>query len=160
MIDEAIYCSARPLLLSCYSTHIGKETDPMKTCLTLLMSLALLGYFIGCSSSSGSSSSTTQTSDATPPSATTRPIPPDSIFAKVKMGEDKEAVYADIGQPTSTYGPYPTGKSFIPFHSSSDTVRIGAHYKGVGIVTFGNDSSATSGFSVVDVSYDPNDPGQ
>jgi hypothetical protein len=118
-----------------------------------------MALFIGCGSSGGSGSST-QASNATPPSATTRPIPPDSIFARVKMGEERDAVYADIGQPTSSGGQYQTGKAFIPFHyGGGDDMRFQAHYKGVGQITFGNDSAYTSGWSVVDVTYDPNDPG-
>ena len=35
-----------------------------------------------------------------------------------------------------------TGKAFIPFHySGGDDMRMAAHYKGVGVITFGNDSS-------------------
>lgn len=147
------------LVISCHLIILGKGDPFMKTSLTILSSLALIALFVGCHSSGSDNGSSTQASSSAPPSATTRPIPPDSIFARVKMDEDKNAVFADIGQPTSTYGPYPSGKSWIPFHSSSDNVRLAAHYKGVGVVTFGNESSAPSGFSVVDVYYDPNDPG-
>jgi hypothetical protein len=130
----------------------------MKTVLTLLTSVALLALFIGCGSSNNSSS--TQASNSTPPSAATRPIPPDSIFAKVKMGEERDEVFRDIGQPTSMGAPYQTGKAWIPFHyGGGDDMRMAAHYKGVGIITFGNDSAYTSGYSVVDVTYDPSDPG-
>jgi hypothetical protein len=122
--------------------------------------IACLGFYAGCHSGSDSSSSSSSDSSSTPPSATTRPIPPDSIFAKVKMGEEQNDVYAAIGQPTSVGAPYTTGKEFIPFHyGGGDVTRVQAHYKGVGVITFGNDSSYTSGFSVVDITYDPNDPG-
>lgn len=131
----------------------------MRICLTLLTSLAILGFAFGCHSS-GTDTSTTQTSNATPPSAATRPIPPDSILARVKMGEERDAVFADIGHPTSLSSPYQTGKAWIPFHyGGGDDLRVAAHYKGVGVVTFGNDSAYTSGYSVVDVTYDPNDAG-
>jgi hypothetical protein len=129
----------------------------MKTCLTFLTSIAILGLFIGCGSSSSSSG---QTAQGTPPSATTRPIPADSILAKVKMGEEMDQVFAEIGRPTNLGDPYQTGKAWIPFHyGGGDDMRRAAHYKGVGIVTFGNDSAYTSGWSVVDVTYDPNDSG-
>jgi hypothetical protein len=129
----------------------------MKTCLTFLTCIVVAGLFIGCGSNSGS---TTQASQGTPPSAATRPIPPDSIFAKVKMGEEQSDVYNEIGRPTSESTPYQTGKAWIPFHyGGGDDMRKQAHYKGVGAITFGNDSAYTSGWSVVDVSYDPNDPG-
>jgi hypothetical protein len=75
------------------------------------------------------------------------------------MGEEENEVFAAIGQPTSV-GSYITGKAWIPYHfSGSDEVRRAAHYKGVGIIVFGNDSSYTSGYSVVDIQYDPNEPG-
>jgi hypothetical protein len=131
----------------------------MKTCLTFLTSIAILGLFMGCNSS-GSNGSSTQASNATPPSAATRPIPPDSIFAKVHMGQEMDEVFRTIGQPNFLSEPYQTGKAWIPFHyGGGDDVRRAAHYKGVGIITFGNDSAYTSGFSVVDISYDPNEPG-
>jgi hypothetical protein len=122
--------------------------------------LGLFGLFAGCHSGGGDSTTQASSDNSVPPSAATRPIPPDSIFAKVKMGEERDAVYAEIGQPTSTGSPYQTGKAFIPFHyGGGDDMRFQAHYKGVGQITFGNDSSYTSGWSVDDVTYDPSDPG-
>jgi hypothetical protein len=116
--------------------------------------LATLSFFAGCHSSGDSSSS------AAAPAATEPAIPPDSIFAKIKVGEEKDAVFATIGQPTSLGTPYQTGKAFIPFHyGGGDDMRMGAHYKGVGLITFGNDSAYTSSWSVVDIHYDPNEPG-
>ncbi|MGD0390335.1 MAG: hypothetical protein ABSC42_15430 [Tepidisphaeraceae bacterium] len=123
--------------------------------------LTALWFIAGCHS--GGSDTTTQadnSSTAVAPSAATRPIPPDCIFAKVKMGEERDAVFAAIGQPTSMSGPYQTGKAFIPFHyGGGDDLRMAAHYKGIGIITFGNDSAYTSGYSVVDITYDPSEPG-
>ncbi|MGD0461145.1 MAG: hypothetical protein ABSB74_01525 [Tepidisphaeraceae bacterium] len=127
--------------------------------LGLMAILSFAGFFAGCHSGGDTTTTQADNSAAVAPSATTRPIPPDSIFAKVKMGEERDTVYAAIGQPTSV-GSYITGKAWIPFHySGSDDVRLVAHYKGVGVIYFGNDSSYTSGYSVVDISYDPNDPG-
>jgi hypothetical protein len=126
--------------------------------LGLIAILSLGGFFAGCHSG-GDTTTQADTSADVPPSAATRPIPPDSIFAKVKMGEEQNDVYAAIGQPTSV-GSYITGKAWIPFHySGSDVQRLVAHYKGVGVIYFGNDSRYTSGYSVVDISYDPTDPG-
>lgn len=118
--------------------------------------ICLAGFFIGCHhGSSDDTASTTQ--PAAQPAAL--PIPPDSIFARVKMGEERDQVFAEIGQPTSMSS-YITGKAWIPYHfSGSDEHRLAAHYKGVGIITFGNDSAYTSGYSVVDIEYDPNEPG-
>jgi hypothetical protein len=120
--------------------------------------VCLAAFFAGChSGSTADSSDSASAAPATQPSA--KPIPPDSIFAKVKMGEERDEVFAAIGQPTSMSS-YMTGKSFIPFHySGSDETRLAAHYKGVGIITFGNDSAYTSGYSVVDIQYDPSEPG-
>ncbi|MGD0138422.1 MAG: hypothetical protein ABSD28_06055 [Tepidisphaeraceae bacterium] len=121
--------------------------------------VAALWFIAGCGSS-GSSTTQADNSNAVAPSAATRPIPPDCIFAKVKMGEELDQVFRDIGQPTFFSNPYQTGKAFIPFHyGGGDDLRRAAHYKGVGIITFGNDSAYTSGYSVVDISYDPNEPG-
>jgi hypothetical protein len=129
----------------------------LKLFVSSLALLATLVFFAGCGSSSSSSSdNSTQVS-----AATTEPaIPPDSIFAKVKVGEERDQVFATIGQPNSLSGPYQTGKAFIPFHyGGGDDMRMAAHYKGVGVITFGNDSAYTSGYSVVDIHYDPNEPG-
>ena len=120
--------------------------------------LATLTFFAGCHSSddtSSSGSTTTVSAAATEPA-----IPPDSIFAKVTMGEERDKVFAEIGQPTNINS-YITGKNFIPFHefSGGDERRLAAHYKGVGVITFGNDSAYTSGYSVVDIHYDPSEPG-
>jgi hypothetical protein len=123
--------------------------------LGLIGILSLSGFFGGC----GSSGSTDTTTAPSTQAAFSTPIPPDSIFAKVHMGEERDEVFAAIGQPTSM-GAYVTGKAFIPYHfSGSDEHRLVAHYKGVGVIYFGNDSAYTTGYSVVDMSYDPNDPG-
>jgi hypothetical protein len=127
----------------------------------ILMTTRLLGcaavLSLGISLAGCHSGGSTDSAPTT--QAVARPIPPDSILAKIKVGMSQEEVFAKIGQPTST-DHYQTGKAFIPYHySGSDDVRMGAHYKGVGLVTFGNDSAYTSGYSVVDITYDPNDPG-
>jgi len=118
-----------------------------------------MGVMIGCSSSSPS---TEPSSDASAPAAASQPaipIPPDSPFAKVKNGEDMQQVFADIGRPTSQYS-YITGKSFIPFHfSGSDDHRMDAHYKGLGVITFSNDSAYSSGMSVEEIDYNPKETG-
>jgi len=124
--------------------------------LGLMAILSLGGSLVGCHSG-GSTDTTSATPAATQPMAI--PIPPDSPFAKIKVGMSQEEVFAKIGQPTST-DHYQTGKAFIPYHySGSDDVRMGAHYKGIGLITFGNDSAYTSGYSVVDIAYNPSEPG-
>jgi len=129
----------------------------LKLFVSSLALVATLMFFAGCGSSSSSSSDSTTTVS---PATTEAAIPPDSIFAKVKVGEERDQVFAIIGQPNSMSGPYQTGKAFIPFHyGGGDDMRMAAHYKGVGIITFGNDSAYTSGYSVVDIHYDPSEPG-
>jgi len=128
--------------------------------LSLVVIPIALWFIAGCHSSGSEATTQADNSAAVAPSATTRPIPPDCIFAKVKMGEEQDEVFRAIGQPTFLSPPYQTGKAFIPFHyGGGDVVRVAAHYKGVGIITFGNDSAYTSGYSVVDIEYDPNEPG-
>jgi hypothetical protein len=116
--------------------------------------------FVGCSSNGSSSSSSSTSASDNPPPATqpSKPIPPDSPFAKIKEGMDREQVVATIGQPTS-WNSYITGKSFIPFHYGSDNSRMVAHYKGIGTITFTQNSAFTSGYSVMSVDYDPAEPG-
>jgi hypothetical protein len=131
----------------------------LKRSLASLFVATSLGLFIGCSSSG--SSDTSSSSSSTPPAASQPaiPIPADSPFARVKMGEDLQQVYADIGRPTSEYS-YITGKSFIPFHfSGSDDHRMDAHYKGLGVITFSNDSAYSSGMSVEEIDYNPKETG-
>jgi hypothetical protein len=118
---------------------------------------ATMMFFAGCHSSGDDSSSSSSTTQA---SATTEPaVPADSPFAKVRMGEERDEVFATIGQPTSMSN-YQTGKAFIPFHyGGGDDMRMAAHYKGIGIITFANDSAYTSGYSVIDIHYDPSEAG-
>jgi hypothetical protein len=127
-----------------------------KSSLASLFVVLGMGVMIGCGSSTPS---TEPSSDSTATSQPAIPIPPDSPFAKVKIGEDLQQVYADIGRPNSENS-YITGKNFIPFHfSGSDDHRMAAHYKGQGIITFSNDSAYTSGMSVIEVDYDPKETG-
>lgn len=126
-----------------------------KPWLALFATLLLVTFVAGCHSSN-SDSSTTKKAEIEKPK---RPIPADSPFALVKEGMGSDEVFTKIGQPTSQ-SHYVTGKAWIPFHfSGSDTHRMAAHYKGLGIITFGNDSAYTSGMSVVDIEYDPNETG-
>jgi hypothetical protein len=126
---------------------------------TLLLAASLsVGVLAGCKS--GGSSSTAPEKDepvaATKPSI---PIPADSPFAKIKVGMDKDEVFAKIGPPTNI-GTYQTGKAWIPFHfSGSDNYHMVARYKGQGTITFSNDSAYTSGMSVIEIDYDPTELG-
>jgi hypothetical protein len=118
-----------------------------------IVTLVLLGCSIlGCGSSSSSS-----TQEPEVP-VVSKPIPPDSPFTKIKAGMASDEVFAAIGRPTSE-DTYQTGKAFIPFHYGGDNVRMAAHYKGQGIITFSQDSSFTSSMSVMSIDYDPDEPG-
>jgi hypothetical protein len=110
----------------------------------------------GCLGACQSTSSAPEPEAATP--VVSRPLPPDSPLAKVKIGMGAEEVFATIGPPTSE-STYQTGKAFIPFHFGGDNVRMAARYKGQGIITFSQDSAFTSGMSVISIDYDPEEPG-
>ena len=123
-----------------------------------LLAASALCFSVGChsdSSSSASSATTEPVAEAKP----AIPIPPDSVFAKVKVGMSEGEVVATIGAPTSL-DTYQTGKAFIPFHfSGSDDVRQCGHYKGVGTITYSLNSTYGSSYSVLSVDYDPSEPG-
>lgn len=127
---------------------------------TSIAILSLLCFLAGCHGGGASSSPDAQPSLAEAPAKQPSvSIPPDSIFAKVKVGMSQDEVFATIGQPTSL-GHYQTGKAFIPFHfSGSDNMRSTAHYKSVGTITFSLDSAYTSRFSVISIDYNPSEPG-
>jgi hypothetical protein len=118
----------------------------------LLACFVTLG--IGCASG-GDSSSAATTEEVEAPKI---PIPADSPFAKIKEGMSSQEVVATIGPPT-TSGGYQTGKAWIPFHYGGDNYRVDAHYKGIGWITYSSDSTFTSGMSVIEIHYDPTDPG-
>jgi len=125
-----------------------------KTLIGLLSVAVAVCVMAGCSSSGSSSAEKPEA--ATKPSV---PIPPDSPFAKVKIGMDKDEVFAKLGQPNNV-STYQTGKAWIPFHfSGSDNYHMVARYKGIGTITFSNDSAYSSGMSVISIDYDPTEPG-
>jgi hypothetical protein len=127
----------------------------------IIASIAIASTFcvmVGCHSS-GDTSSSSAAAASEPTTQSAIPIPPDSPLAKVRMGEEKAEVIQTLGPPTSESS-YQTGKAWIPFHfSGSDVYRTADHYKGMGIVTYGNDSAYSSGMAVVDIQYNPNEPG-
>jgi hypothetical protein len=91
--------------------------------------------------------------------AISAPIPPDSPFAKVKIGMPMDQVYATIGPPTSPAVTFMTPKNNSPLHFCADNYRSIAHYKGIGAITFSQDNSFTTASSVLFIDYNPNDPG-
>jgi hypothetical protein len=132
---------------------IWKEPIMLRIGTKVLLVVSMAGFaasgLVGCGSGGAA---------ATEPEHVSAPIPPDSIFAKVKIGMDKNEVIATIGPPT-TEGMYQTGKAWIPYHFGGDNMRATAHYKGVGSITYSSNSAFTSGMSVMSIDYDPTDPG-
>ena len=115
-----------------------------------------LGVLAGChNSSSSSDSSKKEVAESQP---VKQPIPADSPLAKIKEGMSTDEVVSLIGQPTSR-GAYATGKAFIPFHYGGDNSRQIFRYKGVGTIVFSQNSSFSSGYSVLEINYDPNEKG-
>ena len=112
--------------------------------------------FMGCHHSDSDSAPATQQAEETQQPA--RPIPPDSPFAKIQNGMDFGQACALIGQPTST-SVYQTGKAWIPFHYGGDNTCTKAHYKGIGTITLSQNNAFSSGYSVMEVDYDPSEPG-
>jgi hypothetical protein len=86
-------------------------------------------------------------------------IPPESPFAKVKIGMGMDEVYATIGPPTSSPTTYITPKNHVPAYFGPDTSRTTAHYKGVGSITFSTDNPFSSAASVRFIDYNPQDLG-
>ena len=125
-----------------------------KWCATL--AIAGLGVLAGCHNSSSSSDSSKPAVAESQPAKV--PIPADSPFAKIKEGMSPEEVSSLIGPPTSQ-GAYATGKAFIPFHYGGDNSRRIFRYKGIGTIIFSQNSSFSSGYSVMEVDYDPNEKG-
>ena len=86
-------------------------------------------------------------------------VPPESPFAKVKVGMGMDEVYATIGAPTSPATSYSTPKEHVPAYFGPDTSRTTAHYKGVGSITFSQDNPFSSAASVKFIDYNPQDLG-
>ncbi len=122
--------------------------------------LAIFAVTLSVCVLAGCKSGGSSTAEAPPePEKPKLPVPPNSKFAKVKIGMYEGEVTTAIGQPNNRSA-YVTGKAWIPFHfSGSDTHRTVYYYKGEGTLTFANDSAYTSGMSVISIDYDPNEPG-
>lgn len=142
------------------------KKNPMVVVGVFAVALALCG--LGCrSNDSGNSGSTSTAAPAQTPAQTTVntnnvkpavPIPPDSPFAKVKVGMGMAEVYSLIGQPTDTTA-HITGKAFIPYYYGGDTHRVEALYKGLGRIVFAPPHAFTSDLRVVEINYDPTERG-
>ncbi len=118
--------------------------------LTALVVLAAAG---GCArqSPSASPASTPAATAATPP-------PAGSPLAGIRQGMRPEEVQKIAGAP-STIRPYITGKAFIPWYFGPDRTRTAYYYKGQGRVVFSGDGGLGTNSTVLQVEYDPSDPG-
>jgi hypothetical protein len=90
------------------------------------------------------------------PAAT--PPPRGSPLAGVRQGMRPEEVQKIAGAPT-TIRPYITGKAFIPWYFGPDRTRTAYYYKGQGRVVFSGDGGLGTNSTVLQVEYDPTDPG-
>jgi hypothetical protein len=114
--------------------------------------IGILG--LGCASKSTS----TRPASAPAPAAATTPPPAGSRLAGVRQGMRPEEVQKIAGAPT-TIRPYITGKAFIPWYFGPDRTRTAYYYKGQGRVIFSGDGGLGTNSTVLQVEYDPSDPG-
>ena len=109
---------------------------------------------LGCASKSTS----TRPASAPAPAAATTPPPAGSHLAGIRHGMRPEEVQKIAGAPT-TIRPYITGKAFIPWYYGPDRTRTAYYYKGQGRVIFSGDGGLGTNSTVLQVEYDPSDPG-
>jgi hypothetical protein len=93
-----------------------------------------------------------------PASAPATPPPSGSPLAGIHQGMRPEEVQKIAGPPT-TIRPYITGKAFIPWYFGPDRTRTAYYYKGQGRVVFSGDGGLGTNSTVLQVEYDPTDPG-
>jgi hypothetical protein len=86
------------------------------------------------------------------------PPPAGSKLAGIRQGMRPDEVQKIAGAPT-TIRPYITGKQFIPWYFGPDRSRTAYYYKGQGRVIFSGDAGLGSSSTVLQVEYDPSDPG-
>ena len=96
-------------------------------------------------------------SSAPAPAAATPP-PAGSKLAGITKGMRAEEVQKIAGAPT-TIRPYITGKAFIPWYFGPDRTRTAYYYKGQGRVVFSGDGGLGTNSTVLQVEYDPSEPG-
>ena len=127
----------------------------MKAIRFILTSAFLLApaAMMGCGGGSSSASSSNNA-----PADTTVPPPAGTPLALIKVGMGPKQVTDLIGQPTDQ-STYDTGKRWIPYYYGSDLVRTAYLYKGQGRVIFCPDSRYTTSMSVIEIEYDPKEPG-
>jgi len=122
---------------------------------TALFTAAVALGVTGCGTTDSGSSEPAKPAEETKAAI---PIPADSPFAKIKTGMSMAEVYSLIGQPADT-SHHITGKSFIPYYYGGDTHRMEAIYKGQGRIVFSPRNAFTSDMEVIEINYDPKEPG-
>src|SRR5215468_3440777 len=83
--------------------------------------------------------------------------PARSPLAAIRQGMQPGEVQKIAGAPTSMK-PYITSKALVPWYSGPDRTRTAYYYKGQGRVIFSGDGVGADS-RVVEVQYDPSDPG-
>ena len=116
-----------------------------------LSALVVLAVAGGCAQSPRPASSAPAPAAATPP-------PAGSKLAGITKGMRPEEVQKIAGAPT-TIRPYITGKAFIPWYFGPDRTRTAYYYKGQGRVVFSGDGGLGTNSTVLQVEYDPSEPG-
>lgn len=79
-------------------------------------------------------------------------IPPESPFAKIKVGMGQQQVLDLIGSNNDMEVKTVYGKLYNPFYFGTDIIRTILYYKGQGRLYFGNGR-------VVKIEYDPTEDG-
>ena len=117
-----------------------------------LSALVVLGLAGGCAQQSPRPAS------SAPAPAAATPPPAGSKLASITKGMRPEEVQKIAGAPT-TIRPYITGKAFIPWYFGPDRTRTAYYYKGQGRVVFSGDGGLGTNSTVLQVEYDPSEPG-
>lgn len=87
---------------------------------------------------------------------------PGSPFAKLEIGMSIKQVRESIGkanQDDAECGSYFTGKAFIPFHFGGDKMRQECAYKGLGRLSFTNQSDFDDRAVLIKIEYDASEDG-
>lgn len=126
----------------------------MKRC-SVGLALSALVLLAGASGCARQPASPRPASGPAAPAATP---PAGSKLAGIRQGMPAEQVQKIAGAPNSIR-PYITEKAFIPWYSGPDRKRAVYYYKGQGRVVFTGDGGLGTNSTVLQVEYDPADPG-
>jgi len=130
----------------------------MKTLIvaTLIAALLVTG---GCASRNQTPPQASAAGTGNPPESLIEGnFPPDSAFAKIRLGMAQGQIHEILGQPNDTKY-YQTGKAWIPFYFGQDTMRADEFYKGVGVLTFTGAGIGGVHWKLFRAVYDPSEDG-